>query len=154
MLKTTVQTIGNTTIVRCQGQITVGEDVAPLRDALDAAIWEVSAEAMILDLAAVRRVDAGGLGFLLELRRTAYTGSIRFKLINVRPKVQRILKLTGLDRVFEYCSAREMLCLLHFAQRAASGDHAGLLDGRGSEPWVLARQKAARSNGDDLAQAS
>src|SRR3974390_1218847 len=71
-----------------------------------------STNLVVLDLAGVRRVDAGGLGMLLGLREWAEDNSIQFKLMNVMPKVQRILKLTKLDRVFEFWSVRDMFDLL------------------------------------------
>ena len=109
MLKATVQTIRDTTIVRCQGRIIVGENFTVLRNAV---MRHSSTDRVVLDLAGVRRVDAGGLGVLLGLRAWAETNSIRFKLMNVMPTVQRILKLTKLDRVFEYWSVGDMFDLL------------------------------------------
>jgi len=120
MLKATVQKIRNTTIVRCQGRIVVGEDLAALRNAVSR---HSCTDVVVLDLADVWRVDAGGLGILLGLREWAETNSIRFKLTNVMPEVQRILKLTKLDHVFEFWSVREMfdlLCRAHSENRGIS----------------------------------
>jgi anti-anti-sigma factor len=118
MLKATLQKIRHTTIVRCQGRIIVGENFAALRNA---AMRHSSTDMVVLDLAGVRRVDAGGLGVLLDLRQWAEANSIRFKLMNVMPKVQRILKLTKLDRVFEFWSARDMFDLLCHAHSESAG---------------------------------
>lgn len=121
MLKATLQKIQHTTIVRCRGRIIVGENFAALRNAV---MRHSSTDVVVLDLAGVRRVDAGGLGVLLDLRQWAEVNSIRFKLMNVMPKVQRILKLTKLDRVFEFWSARDMfdlLCHAHSENVAAHG---------------------------------
>src|SRR5271169_1737432 len=106
MLKATVQKIRDTTIVRCQGRIIVGENFATLRDAV---LKHSSAAMVVLDLAGVKRIDAGGLGVLLGLRKWAESNAVRFKLMNVMPKVERLLKLTKLDRVFEFWSLRDML---------------------------------------------
>ena len=89
MLKATVQTIRNTTIVRCQGRIVVGENFATLRDAV---VRHSSAATVVLDLAALKRIDAGGLGVLLGLCKWAEVNAVRLKLMNVTPKVERVLE--------------------------------------------------------------
>ena len=119
MLKTTVQKIRDTTIVRCQGRIIVGEDFSTLRNAV---MRDSSAAMVVLDLAGVRRVDAGGLGMLLGLYEWADGNAIRLKLMNVMPKVERMLKLTKLDRVFEFCSIGDMFCLVLLAHLPESAD--------------------------------
>ena len=123
MLKTTVQKIRDTTIVRCQGRIIVGENFAALRDAVSR---HSSAAMVVLDLAGVKRIDAGGLGLLLELREWARGNAVRFKLLNTMPKVDRMLRLTKLDRVFEFCSLREMLCLVLFAHLPGARDDSAI----------------------------
>jgi len=72
---------------------------------------------LVLDLARVDRIDAAGLGVLLDLREWARFGTSVFKLMNVTKKVEEILELTHLLNVFEFCSVRDFFCLLH---RAAS----------------------------------
>jgi anti-anti-sigma factor len=119
MLKTTVQKIRDTAIVRCQGRIIVGENFATLRDAV---MKHSSAAMVVLDLAGVKRIDAGGLGALLGLRNWAESNAIRFKLMNVMPRVERLLKLTKLDRVFEFWSLRDMFCLVLLAQLQGAAD--------------------------------
>ena len=121
MLKATVQQIRDTTIVRCQGRIIVGENLAALRNAV---LRHSATDQVVLDLAGASRIDAGGLGVLLELRGWAEANSIRFKLLNVMPKVQRILELTRLDRVFECWSVGDMIDLLC----RAHSENASVLD--------------------------
>ncbi len=123
MLKTTVQKIRDTTIVRCQGRIMVGENFAALRDAV---LRHSPAAMVVLDLAGVKRIDAGGLGLLLELREWARGNAVRFKLMNTLPRVDRMLKLTKLDHVFEFCSLREMLCLVLFTHLPAARDNSAI----------------------------
>jgi len=112
MLKATVQKFRDTTIVRCQGRIVVGESFASLRDAV---VGHASASMLVLDLARVNRIDAGGLGVLLGLREWAQSNAIRFKLMNVIYNVDRVIRLTKLDRVFEFCSVYDMFYLAHLA---------------------------------------
>jgi anti-anti-sigma regulatory factor len=72
---------------------------------------------LVLDVARVDRIDAGGLGVLLDLQEWARSGAILFRLMNLAKMVEEILELIHLERVFEVCSIRELFCLLH---RAAS----------------------------------
>jgi hypothetical protein len=55
---------------------------------------------------------------LLGLRACAHTNAIQFKLMNARPKVERLFRLTRLDRVFEFWSVRDMFDLMRIADVA------------------------------------
>jgi anti-anti-sigma factor len=115
MLKATTLKIADTTFVRCEGKIVVGEDF----DALQNAVLKVmSAKLIVLDLAGVKHIDAAGLSVLLGLRQRARAHAIQFKLMNVRPKVEGVLRLTKLDGVFEFWSARDMLDLMRITDMA------------------------------------
>ena len=115
MLKASTLKIADTTIVRCQGRILVGEDFAALRSAV---MKDRSAKRVVLDMAGVRRIDAAGLGLLLGLREWAGRNTIQFKLMNVRPKVERVIKVARLDRVFEFWTVRDMFDLIHLSNVA------------------------------------
>ena len=117
MLRATVQQLGDVSVLCCGGRIVTGEAYAILRDA---AMSQGHARFLVLDLAGVDGIDAGGLGVLLGLREWARDSAIRFKLMNVMSRVEQILKLTALDRVFEFCSARDLMCLLHRAAVTAA----------------------------------
>ena len=45
-------------------------------------------------------------GVLLDLRESARSSAIIFKLMNATKRVEEILELTHLQRVFEFCSVR------------------------------------------------
>lgn len=113
MLKLTVQKLGDAAVLHCQGQIVAG-DCSILCNAI---LSQRHIRMLVLNLARVDRIDAGGLGVLLGLREWARSDAIRFRLMNVTKMVEEILELTHLERVFESCSIRELFCLLH---RAAS----------------------------------
>jgi len=114
MLKITVQKLGDTSVLRCHGRIVAGEAGSILRSAV---LSQGHTGMLVIDLARVERIDAGGLGVLLGLRESARFRAITVKLMNATKKVEEILELTHLRRVFEFCSVRELFCLLH---RAAS----------------------------------
>ena len=109
MLNATAQKLGDSTILQCHGRIVIGDAYAILRNAV---LGQTHTRTLILDLAQVDRIDAGGLGVLLGLREWAYSQAIRFQLINVMNQVEHVLELTKLDRVFEFCSVEDMLQLL------------------------------------------
>ena len=114
MLKITVQNLGDTSVVRCDGRIVAGDAGSTLRNAV---LSQRNSRMLVIDLAQIERIDAGGLGILLDLRESARSRAIMFKLMNATKRVEEILELTHLQRVFEFCSVRELFCLLH---RAAS----------------------------------
>jgi anti-sigma B factor antagonist len=114
MLKITVQKLGDTSVLRCHGRIVAGDAGSILRSAV---LSQRQTTMLVIDLARVERIDAGGLGLLLGLRESARSNAIMFKLMNATKRVEEILELTHLRHVFEFCSVRELLCLLH---RAAS----------------------------------
>ena len=103
MLKVHARNLGNVAVLCLQGQIVNGE-TETLRNAVYSQS-EVSA--VILDLARVSVVDAGGLGLMLELRAQTQSGGIGFKLMNVTKLVSRVLEVTRLDSVFEITSGVE-----------------------------------------------
>jgi anti-sigma B factor antagonist len=114
MLKITVQKLGDTSVLRCHGRIVAGDAGSILRNAV---LSQRQTTMLVIDLARVERIDAAGLGVLLGLRESARSRAITFKLMNATKRVEEILELTRLQRVFEFCSVRELFCLLH---RAAS----------------------------------
>jgi anti-anti-sigma factor len=117
MLQATVQNFGNARVLCCRGRIVIGEACATLRDT---AMTQGNVKLLVLDLAQVDRIDAGGLGILVDVNEWARTHSITFKLMNVMNDVEQILDLTGLNGVFEFCSLRDFLYLLHLAEVMSS----------------------------------
>lgn len=116
MLKVHVRNVGSAAILCLQGQIVNGE-TETLRNAVNS---QAGVSAVILDLALVTTVDAGGLGLMLELWQQAQTRGIDFKLMNVSKLVSRVLEITCLNSVFEITSGPKVL-LTATACRPASG---------------------------------
>ena len=112
MLTVAVQELGDASVVICRGRIVVGEGCSILRHAV---LGQRRANLLVLDLARVERIDAGGLGTLIRLREWAGSNAIVFKLMNVTQEVEKVLELTSLQRAFEFCSVRDLFCLLHRA---------------------------------------
>ena len=59
MFKVTVQELGDAGVFRCQGRIVIGDAYSTLRNAV---LSQTHARMLVLDLAQVDRIDAGGLG--------------------------------------------------------------------------------------------
>jgi anti-anti-sigma factor len=107
MLSLRMQRLADTTIVHC-----VGRMILPEVDRLRSVFQHVPTRTLVLDLADVAVVDASGLGALLFLRAQAVEKGTTLKLMNLSPKIERLLQLTRLKPAFELCSAREVLELL------------------------------------------
>jgi len=103
MLTVTVQNLGDVAILRCQGRIVVGVENTILWNAV---LSQTNISTLILDLAQVDGIDAGGLGVLLGLRARTRAKGILFQLMNVRDRMQQMLELANLHRVFEIRSVR------------------------------------------------
>jgi anti-anti-sigma factor len=97
MLKVQARNLGNVVVLCLQGHVVNGEKEI-LRNAVN-SLSNVSA--IILDLAQVTTVDAGGLGALLELRQRAESRGVRFELMNPSLWVKRVLEVVRLDSVFQ-----------------------------------------------------
>ena len=114
MLKVQPRNSGTAVIFYLQGQIVNGEtDV--LRNAV---AFQPNVSAVILDLAGVNIVDAGGLGAILELREQANSKGIRFELMNLNKWVRYVLELSRLDSVFDVKTEVECLPTVSRNRRA------------------------------------
>jgi anti-anti-sigma factor len=116
MLNVNVQRLGDVTILRCQGRIVAGDEGTVLRNA---ALSHTDGSILVLDLAELVGMDAGGLGVLLGLHARAHSSGIQVKLMNVPNSVQQMLEVTNLDRVFEICSEKDLKSHLKRVQSGA-----------------------------------
>lgn len=105
MLRVYAKKLGTVAILCLQGRIVNGETAA-LRNAVES---QSDVGAVVLDLARISTIDAGGLGVLLELRERTQSKGIAFKLMNITKLVSRVLEITRLNSVFEVTSRAEIL---------------------------------------------
>ena len=103
MLKVHARNSGNVAFLCMQGQI-VNSETETLRKAVYS---QSDVSTVVLDLAHVSTVDAGGLGVMLELREQVQAKGISFKIMNVSKLVGQVLEVTRLDSVFEVTSGVE-----------------------------------------------
>lgn len=69
-------------------------------------MWQTSrdwrgATRLVVDLAGVTALDAGGVGALLRLRQSAARAGVPVTVAAAAPRVRRVLQLLRLDAVFE-----------------------------------------------------
>ena len=96
MLIITVQDSSDAVTLQCQGRIVRGEETA----VLCAAVRRYGRE-VILDLKMVDALDAAGIGALISLQ----AAGVYLKLMDPNEHVREILKLSGLNSVFEICQS-------------------------------------------------
>jgi anti-anti-sigma factor len=106
MLRVRAENLGHIAILYVRGQIVIGEEIEKLQTAV-LSQWDVST--VVLDLMQVNRIDARGLGLLLESREQLQSRGVEFRLVNITALVQQVLKISGLDSVFEASSEDEIL---------------------------------------------
>lgn len=104
MLRVKATKLGEVVIFCLRGRIVRGE-TEPLREAVNS---QTEVAAVVLDLAGVNTIDAGGLGLLLELREQAHSNGIEFRIRNVTRLVRQVLEITRLNSVFEVPSQRRV----------------------------------------------
>jgi len=115
MLKVQAKKLGTVSVLCLQGQIVNGETEI-LRNAVQSQSEVI---AVILDLARVTTVDAGGLGVMLALREQVESKGIRFELVNVTKQVSRVLEITRLDSVFQITSGVEFFPAVSRSRRGS-----------------------------------
>jgi anti-sigma B factor antagonist len=101
MLKARIEKLGRVAILRLRGSIVVGPELETFRKTV---MSQLDVSAVLVDLARVSRIDAGGLGVLLQLREHFESSGVEFRLIKVTKLVRQVLEITRLDTVFEISS--------------------------------------------------
>ncbi len=89
------------TVIRCKGQL-YAENGGALREAV---LGRLLGREAVLDLAGITAIDAGGLGLLLPLQKSADVRGTRLRMTNLPPRVEQVIALTRLRDVLEICSA-------------------------------------------------
>jgi anti-anti-sigma factor len=98
MLLVTVEDLGNNVVLHCEGRIVRGYETAILCAAVRHAGRNI-----IVDLSQVEAIDAAGVGALISLQ----AAGIYVQLLNPVKAVHEVLKITGLESVFEVLTSGE-----------------------------------------------
>ena len=103
------RTIGDVTVLKCEGRIVEGAESAALRQHVSEALARTPA--IVLDLGDVYFIDSSGLGMLVRI--LARTGADNLKLCGLTSRVSETLKITRLSSVFD-CHALEVEAIAAF----------------------------------------
>jgi anti-anti-sigma factor len=109
MLKINVERTDDVAVVTCSGRIVRGEEVRNLRNAV---VAEKDSRILVLDLAGVESIDAGGLTTLLSLHQWARSRGVQLRLVNPSHFVREVLVRTQLDHVFDISTLNQALFVL------------------------------------------
>ena len=105
MLKVRLQNLGDFAILHLQGGIVIS-NTAILRNAV---LSQSGVRVLVLDMTGVNRIDASGLGILLEIREYLQSRAIDLKLMNVPGLIRQVLEITRLDSIFEIIAEDQLL---------------------------------------------
>ncbi|HYL38812.1 MAG TPA: STAS domain-containing protein [Bryobacteraceae bacterium] len=98
--------VGSVVVLHLQGSITLGDGTNRFRklihDTLDAGKKDI-----LLNMSEVYYIDSSGLGELVAALTTSHHKGGRLKLMRLTPKVQDLVQLTRVHRVFEIFSDEE-----------------------------------------------
>jgi anti-sigma B factor antagonist len=96
---------GGVTVLDLTGRLTAGSDGAEA-DALRTVICDLlnaGRRQVIMNLAGLTYVDARGLGEIAMAAAAVHSSGGRLLLMAASPRVARMLAVTRLDTVFEWC---------------------------------------------------
>jgi anti-sigma B factor antagonist len=97
---------GDVTILILNGRLVLEDLDASLRPTLEALIQRGRVK-LVLDLTNVNYIDSAGVGFLVSKYTSARRRGGDLKLVDVTPRVERVLEITRLVRVFELFDTQE-----------------------------------------------
>ena len=97
MLNVQRKNLATVSLLNLEGQFVIGET-----DGLQDVIQDLPpTRTLILDLSHVSRLDAHGLGVMLQLREQAQARDMQFQLMNISAPLRDLLHITRLDSVFQ-----------------------------------------------------
>ncbi len=99
-MQTASRKIGDISVVDVRGRITVGEGNIMLREVVTGLV-ENGNKRILLNLQGVEYVDSGGLGELVRTHTTLQKEGGQLKMVNVNQRVQELLSVTRLNKVFD-----------------------------------------------------
>jgi anti-anti-sigma factor len=97
VLTVTIDHLAEFVVLHCQGRLVRGEESTLL-----CAAVKHHGRDVVLDLSEVSAIDAAGVGALVSLQ----AAGVYLKLMNPSEPVREVLRLTGLEAVFEIGEAK------------------------------------------------
>jgi anti-sigma B factor antagonist len=99
-MKIELRTIGDARILDCSGNLTLREGTMSIRDAVR-DVLQSGVKKVVLNLADINYIDSSGVGELVITYTSVVNGGGQLKLLNLTKRIQGLLSLTGLLRVFD-----------------------------------------------------
>lgn len=119
-MRATVRRIGDVAVIDLSGNIPTGVGDSVLRDKVF-ELLDKGQRHILLNLERVSYMDACGMGELVACYRRVEEKGGTIKLLNASAKVQDLLQLTNLKKVFEtFCDEKE--ALVSFSRRRRAVD--------------------------------
>ena len=89
----------NVSVLRCRGRLVYG----PATEELARAVRQApeTAKEIVLQMADVTHIDSGGVGALGAAFVTAHNRAAEIKLAALHPRVAEVLRITGLELLFD-----------------------------------------------------
>jgi len=113
------RTVGKVAVMRCNGRIASGEAVESLRVQVSGMFG--NHKHFILHLGDVDFIDSSGLGTLVRLLSSTRRLHGDLKLCNVRPSIDKVLKMTNLHTLLETHPSEES-AIAAFYQKSKSAE--------------------------------
>lgn len=116
-LSLNARTVGDVTIIRCDGRIAVGETES-LRDHVHRQL--PGHRDIVLHLGEVAFIDSGGLGMMVRLLTSLRRSGGDLRLCNIPQGVLKVLNITNLTRLFEIHGSEEEAVLSFYKRKAVA----------------------------------
>lgn len=99
-MQTKTNQVGDVTVLRISGRITLGEGNVMLRDMVRQLIDQGNKK-IVLNLGEVDYIDSSGVGELVKTHTTVRNQGGRMRLVNLSRRVNDLLQMTKLSAVFD-----------------------------------------------------
>ena len=121
--------VGKVTVVQCSGRIVAGNETEALRAHISGMMQD--RKDFVLHLGDVVFIDSSGLGTMVRLLTTTRKSHGDLKLCNVPLAIEKLLKMSNLNRLFETHDSEESAISAFYRRNPAPAD------ARASGPPVL-----------------
>ena len=109
--------VGQVTVVRCSGRIVAGPETESLRAHVSGMLLE--RKHFVLHLGEVVFIDSSGIGAMVRLLTSSRQSRGDLKLCNVPQPIDKVLRLTNLNRLFETHESEESAISAFYRKSAA-----------------------------------
>lgn len=99
-IRMTARRRGGVVILETSGRVTLGDGSSTLRRTIR-ELAESGSKHIVLDMAEVDYMDSSGLGELVASHTTVVSMGGRLKLLNVSPRLRKLLEIMHVDNTFE-----------------------------------------------------